>query len=310
VTPSAIDVANCFAGQSWALGDCDTDGILNGVDGAPCDGTLRGTIASVPSPFCLPGRICEGTSNVCAPFLRCSSSDTCVGTASVIGATGPWECSVLPGITSTFCHPSCDATAHCNGTTDCGSGSCLPVSGSLSMCSPSAVTTCASSCIADPLDWSTAQGDCDGDGAQNGCDPSPCRAGDSPCAYNHVCVVDAGVRTLDASVPDAASAPDAGNVPDAGTGPDDASSSQIDAAPPDDASTLPMDASTQPSDGGGNVAMDATGPGETTPGLGFGGGGGCRCGVAGGRQRGDAEGYFALGIVIAVLSRSRRVTRR
>lgn len=294
---TATIIARCFSGGSWDAGDCDGDGVLNGVDANPCDGTATGTIEPLPSPFCLAGHICEGTTDVCAPLLRCSSTDDCLASADRIGATGPWECSAVPMSSVTFCHPSCDATAHCGDSADCaGLGTCRGVTSTLSMCLATPLSTCASGCSTNPLDWATGQGDCDGDGAQNGCDPNPCRAGDSPCLYNHVCSIDAGVVIPDASVATDGGVVtnDAGNVVDV-----DGGSTQDDAG------------STEPFDAGGS-AMDASGPIATTPGLGFGGGGGCRCGVAGGRARGDAGAYalLALGLGMLAARKRRRVTRR
>lgn len=293
-TPATLaQIRACFAGTSWALGDCDGDGVTNGVDANPCDGTVTSTIPTAPSPFCLPGRVCEGTSNRCAPFLRCNSTDSCVAAAGRVGALGAWECGPVPGTSASFCHPSCDATVHCSGTMDCSFlGSCRLVDATLSMCLPTRMSSCASGCSSNPLDWASGQGDCDGDGAQNGCDPNPCLTGDTPCTFNHICSIDAGVTTIDASVADAST-----GLTDGGTTTSDAASLE-DAASTEDAATVPMD--------GGNVAMDASAPPQTTPGLGFGGGGGCRCAVAGGRARGDAGAYLGLAIAMIVVARRRR----
>lgn len=325
---SATTVLPCFSGGSWAAGDCDGDGVLNAVDMDPCAFAVTTTIAPVASPFCLGGHICEGTSAVCAPFLRCSSGGSaCSVVASRVGGSG-WECSALPvapGVT--FCHPSCDATAHCTTNADCGPlGGCRATATGLSMCIPTALVSCASTCSLDPLDWASAQGDCDGDGFQNGCDTQVCttNAG-SGCNFNHLCVPpDAGITPLDSSVPrpdgsvpdasvprDATVTLDAG--PDAAVGEPDAFVSEPDAAEsPDasrrDASMSTIDAGNTPFDAGGTGIDAAT---TITPGLGFGGGGGCRCAVVGGADERTTGAWLGVGIaVVAIARRRRRVTRR
>ncbi len=324
---SLAQVRACFDGASWATGDCDGDTVLNGVDADPCSSSASGMVASGPSPFCLAGRICEGTSSTCAPLLRCSGGGSaCSAVASRISARGPWECSPIPPATAfTFCHPSCDATLQCSGDTDCrGLGTCSTLGAPVAMCRATALAACASTCAFDPLDWASAQGDCDGDGAQNACDPNPCAAaGDPPCVFNHVCAVDAGTTTPDASVstPDANVRTDGGVGADVGTvTPEDAALVPEDAASAPDASsttdaasapdaTRPMDAATPPIDAG-SVAMDASTTPQAMAGLGFGGGGGCRCALVGGpAQRGGGEVGLGL-LALAALRRRRRATRR
>ena len=283
---SSTTFLQCFAGGSWAGGNCDGDMLLNAVDSTPC--LAGGTaIAPVASPFCLPPRICEGTSDVCAPILRCTPGSTsCGDVADRIGATTPWECSeILTDQLVPFCHPQCDATAHCETDADCiGRGTCRQVDVSLAMCEPD-IFHCPGGCPVDPLDWSTVDGDCDGDGAANACDPNPCEAGDSPCNVPG-CLLperDAGVPTDDAGVPE----------DDAGT--------------TDDAAVSRPDGSTSTMDGSTSAGDAATIP--VTPGLTFGGGGGCRCEAAGtGGERGSA--LLRLGLALGIVAGARRRARR
>ena len=298
----------CFsAAGDWAGGDCDGDGTLNGVDAAPCSSSNTATVPAVASPFCLPGRICEGTSNVCAPFIRCMNGSTeCDAVAATI-ATSRWECSAFPAApTAFFCHPSCNATAHCGGLVGCGAlGACRMVDATLSMCVPSALASCASSCS--PLDWASGQGDCDGDGAQNGCDSSPCTVGTTVCMYNHTCSIDGGVGTSDAGTSDASVSGDAGA--DASR-PGDAAT-ESDAAEPD-ASEQPDGSAT---DGGtadagrtmdgGSSASDA-GAGVDAAGQGFGGGGGCRCTIVGANVPASRGAWLLVMVALFMRRRARR----
>jgi len=316
---TAAQARVCFVGGSWDQGDCDQDGVLNGVDANPCSASVRGTVAAVPSPFCLGGHVCEGTSSTCAPFLRCSNGTDCANVELRIGTLNPWECTALPGAMAvTFCHPSCNATVHCAGTLDCSVlGACRAVDSALSMCVPSALSSCAASCAGNPLDWATGQGDCDGDGAQNGCDPRPCVAGDPPCLSNHMCSVDAGVLIPDASVStgDAALAGDAG--PDASIPRSDAA--QTTDATLADGGDIAIDGDTRLDAGrardGGNLAMDASAGPDAATGLGFGGGGGCRCALVGGPATSRVPASLVAALVALVLAQRRRrrpadVTRR
>ncbi len=301
----------CFSPAGhWADGDCDGDGTPNGVDAAPCSSSNAATVPAVASPFCLGGQICEGTSNVCTPFIRCTNGSTeCDAVAASISTSG-WECSALPAAPTTyFCHPSCNATAHCSDTVTCGVlGACRMVDATLSMCVPSALASCASTCS--PLDWATGQGDCDGDGAQNGCDTSPCTVGAATCLYNHICTIDAGVSTSDAGIPvgDAFVSLDAGA--DASSQGD--ASTESDAAEPD-ASEQPDGSATDDAgtrdggrtmDGGGS-AIDAS-PGVDAAGQGFNGGGGCRCTIVGANVPASRGAWLVVMLALVMRHRARR----
>ena len=66
----------------------------------------------------------------------------------------------------------------------------------------------------------------------------------------------------------------------------------------------------------GQVVMDANGPPIVQPGLGFGGGGGCRCALVGGESRTGAGAALVTLLFASVLARRRRsrvaaeITRR
>jgi hypothetical protein len=204
-TATLTRVQDCFDhGSNWSMGDCDNDGVANGSDHDPCNPTDMGLVPSMRSPFCLGGRICEGLSSVCGPVLRCASSE-CAAAAARFGATSTWQCSLVPGSSSQrVCQPPCDATAQCAGSfIDCGSfGTCVATGGA-SYCEATRLASCGPGCRAGTLDWASPNGDCDMDGAQNGCDPNPCNggAGDAHCTYNgSLCArLDAGTMTRDAS---------------------------------------------------------------------------------------------------------------
>lgn len=281
---SSTTFFQCFAGGSWADGNCDGDALPNGVDSTPC--VSGGTaITPFPSPFCLPLRICEGTSDVCAPALRCTEGTSgCDAVAAQIGATTTWECSTFVADQPTvFCHPACGATARCANDGDCiGRGTCRQAEATLSLCEPD-LFRCGGGCVStDPLDWATADGDCDGDGAANLCDPNPCEGGDEPCMFG-ACFLpgtDAGVPTDDAGVTDDAGIPES----DAGTPSNDAGTSGMDgSASGGDASSIPV-----------------------TPGLVFGGGGGCRCAAAGASGSTSAARLASVGLALGLLIGARR----
>jgi hypothetical protein len=303
------DVARCYGtSDRWNAGDCDGDGLPNGTDAMPCTADPTGaSLPPVPSPFCLHGHVCEGVSTVCAPVLTCTTADECGRVATRVMATGPWECSALPGTgTESYCHPSCFATAHCSANEACDPrfGVCTQVTGgTLAMCLPMALAACESNCASMPLDWASAQGDCDGDGAQNGCDPNPCRPGDPTCLFDHVCSIDAGVDAGGNQANDAGT--DAGIIEiDAIVGED---AEAIDASEAIDARAIDvdagaMDASAPRLDASGG-AVDASTP-TPSPGIGFSGGGGCRCAIVGGGARGGLALFSALAVV--ALARRRR----
>jgi MYXO-CTERM domain-containing protein len=301
------DVMRCYGtGDRWNAGDCDQDGLPNGTDATPCTANPTGlSVEAVPSPFCLHDHLCEGLSSVCAPLLHCATTDECGRVATSIGATTAWECSALPGTgTETYCHPSCFATAHCSiGSEPCDPrfGACTMASANLDMCLPMALSTCESNCASMPLSWASAQGDCDGDGAQNGCDPNPCRSGDAPCLFNHMCSIDAGVdgggNTSDAGS-DAGFGNDAFVTVDGGT----SDAGVMDAASADASASVEagsMDGSARIDAGGQAVDAGLT----TSPGLGFSGGGGCRCGIA---ERHHSAGAMTLLGLVALAMRRRR----
>jgi MYXO-CTERM domain-containing protein len=306
---SYASVRACFsAGPDWSMGDCDGDHVPNGIDGDPCSAVMLSMRLPTPNPFCLPGHVCEGTTSVCAPFLRCGSDDPCIATAGHIGATGPWQCLPVPGVSSIHvCQPSCNATAQCTGAADCGGfGTCTASGTAVSFCESSRIMSCAPSCMSRTLDWVSANGDCDGDGAQNGCDANPCAPGDPHCVANAaICspdpLPDAGT---DAAIfPFSDAGRDAGNVstPDVGR--------TLDASNPGDASLQLPDAST-PADDAASQSMDGGGSGidaraiETTPGLGFGGGGGCRC-AAPGQARSSTGAALVMLVLAASFARRR-----
>ena len=316
---SLANVVACVGpGGRWDTGDCDGDMLLNGTDASPCVANPTGpSLPRVPWPFCLAGHLCEGLSNVCAPFLHCDPSGSdCAGVGNVVGATGPWECSPLPGRSELFCHPSCNATAHCTAATapsDCGfSRPCRMATASVSMCVLPTLIGCT--CVAsatNPLDWATGQGDCDGDTAQNGCDPNACAGGDATCFYNHICAIDAGmpdssVMTNDASNVDGGVNNVDGGVTTTESGTADASVTSDASVTGDGART--MDATTAADAGTG---FDASGRGVdanagTGMNLGFGGGGGCRCALIGGHRESTLAGSIALGWLAIALARRRR----
>jgi hypothetical protein len=129
-------------------------------------------------------------------------------------------------------------------------------------------------------------GDCDGDGAPNGCD-------------DEICMPGGGTSTC-TSVPGVGCTPSYTPPPDAG----------VDAGP-DSGSDAGDAGGESETDGGSNVTPTDGGSGGIDGGAGghvpsFGGGGGCRCAV-GSRQAplGSILFGLALGIVIAQRRRSR-----
>jgi MYXO-CTERM domain-containing protein len=304
-TASLAQVRACFSGGSdWRQGDCDGDGVRNGVDADPCRFDVTSMITREASPFCLPGRICEGTTSVCAPILRCGAMSDCVAAVASF-ATQSWECLGIAGSSIHVCQPSCFATAQCTlgSTLDCGPfGTCVSTGSLHGFCQAAAISGCAASCSVDPLDWASPSGDCDGDGAQNGCDVHVCAttAGDTACVANEsVCApLDAGIVPVDggAIIPDASVAtPDGGDQADASVEDDASTAGDGGVATPDASASM---------DGGASSA-DA---GVTTipPGLGFGGGGGCRCAVPSEHGRGPTGAVFVVLGIAAILGRRRR----
>src|SRR5690606_7158932 len=136
-------------------------------------------------------------------------------------------------------------------------------------------------------------GDCDHDGCPNGRDPSPCAAGrDDECGTvtlgDGECVAPVPPRELDAGVPER----------DAGTVEGDAGGDEQDAG--DDE----LDAGSDELDAGTSGEADA-GP-ETPPGIGFNGGGGCRCAVPGGTSERSGGALLALALVLGAIVTRRR----
>lgn len=132
------------------------------------------------------------------------------------------------------------------------------------------------------------EGDCDGDGCANGDDSTPCVAGEESCVFGtrgRLCEATA----TDAGVPVA----DGGASGDGGVNAPDAAASD-------------EDGGTSGSFDAGGDTMDA---GARPPGVGFNGGGGCRCAAPGG---GDASPGASALLAVAVLAtiRARRSRRR
>jgi MYXO-CTERM domain-containing protein len=222
-----------------------------------------------------------------------------------------------------FCRAECSTILGCDETSDCArlgsatpqcvpfepsdggepSGLCLYPTLGITYCAdapPTVIDHYWMACHTLPGGGVTSNyfdGDCDGDGCANGEDSTPCIAGDGPCVprtRGPLCgtamALDAGVGSGDGGTSADAGAttePDGGNAttPDAGEDEDDAGT------------TVELDA-------GERGEMDA---GGAPPGIGFNGGGGCRCGVPG---RGSAPGG-ALGIgLLALLALARRRNRQ
>jgi hypothetical protein len=298
-------ITACFTPTgSWADGDCDRDGHLNGVDPHPCimDSSTVPDLLPVPNPFCLPGPICEGTTDACHPVLRCDPSPSSFD-CTTLGVAAPWVCSTTLHSTDTaICHPPCDATLDCSESRTCGIGAtfvaCTDITGgpmgTLSRCE--LTCTCASP---DPIDAASLDGDCDLDGAPNRCDPTPCvhhttDTGGGACTPSLACL-----PPPDAGIPDASVVLDGGNASDGGAGVDAGSddAGSIDDAGTDDAGAV---------DDGGGSALDASTLPARLPS--FAGGGGCRCGAASPSPPSRGAWLSLVGLALVVVGR--RAARR
>lgn len=258
----------------------------------------------------------------CAPPTSCDSDATCDPAVLGEGAV----CQAYDGRSGErLCRGACSTVFGCSEGGDCPrlggvTGRCAPT-GALGGAPPgiclydtadtSRIVYCTGTgpiahdafarCHTTPAGEITTnyyEGDCDEDGCPNGADPAPCLAGDEPClepgTLGPLCArptvpPDAGVSLPDAGPPaaDAAiSTPDGGNAgEDAGGGEDAGSGGDLDAGP--------------------SREMDA---GEVPPGIGFNGGGGCRCAVPGGASS-SGSGALALA-ALALVAIARRAVRR
>ncbi len=306
-------------------GDCDDDGCPNGFDTNPChadDGACTPAMGErAESPWCapLPALACDVST---AGVIMCGDARPCT-----VGATSPLPCgfgaceaewSDVPR-----CRPPCSDFFLCavgasypeqcpqlNGQP----GTCVPLPAAIpapplrdGYCTYSdftdascAGTTLTPSCFQPPgmtrLTDDFFAGDCDRDGAPNGCDDAICMAGGG----TSTCRPEPGPGCTPSYTP----------PPDAGPGPDAGSDAGDDAG--EDADTG-ADAGQEPgTDGGSNVTPTDTGSGGMDAGASggpvasFAGGGGCRCAV-GSRQAplGSIVLALALGIVIAQRRRAR-----
>jgi hypothetical protein len=319
----------------YYLGDCDGDGCPNGHDTDPCVAAAgRCAVADgADSPFCpvAPPLACE----LSAAGPSCTDARPCSTDTGALPCEGTALCedgwSDVPR-----CRPSCSTLFLCRVPTAMArppepcprwngeAGTCVSSSASIAagydgLCVyPSfADASCASmipspsACFSD-MGVATANffaGDCDGDGIANACDALRCdpsgRVADgcfTPPGAG--CAVappppDAGVPDaggLDAGVLDGSVVGDGGNAGDTGV-PSDAGNSQSDGG------------NTQ-SDGGntqsdGSASMDASAGNDAALGVGFQGGGGCRCEAVGTRTRAPLA-LWLLAPLAVWLSRRRR----
>jgi hypothetical protein len=294
--------------DDYFRGDCDGDGCPNGHDTNPCvaaAGTCTPSTAPVESPFCAPRPALACTVDAgqltCADARPCDPSAASLLPCEVGACEAGW--SDVPR-----CRPPCGTLFLCATGPSSAPEQCPPLGGANGVCAPLPSGTspmngrdgiCVystffdSSCLGGGLtldcfrDAATGAlgddyfaGDCDLDGDPNGCDH------DAICdnmVQGDVCTTEPGVGcTPMYTPPDAggidAGAPDAGAIVDAGgaidAGPFDASSTNVDV---------------------GLVA---------SPGLSFGGGGGCRCEAVGG-GRGSAR-LALLGLAVVLVRRGRR----
>jgi hypothetical protein len=300
-------------------GDCDGDGCPNGHDTDPCTPSAACDILVSPfeSPFCahppalacdvIAGRgfVCEDA-RPCDPMLGSTANGCSIGTCESGWSDAP------------RCRPPCSTLFLCVPGALPGGGApreqCPQLDGADGQCValPSGVpsidgrdgvciytdffdTSCvgatvSSACFDDPSGALTTNffaGDCDGDGAPNGCDAMRCASGGG----TSTCVGTAG-----AGCTPSYTAPDAGLDEDAGV---DAGSAPLDGGPTRDAAPT----------GDASTIMDATTPISSGSEVSFGGGGGCRCGVIGGRARTDAGVALVLALLAITIER-RRLTRR
>jgi hypothetical protein len=294
-------------------GDCDGDGCPNGHDTNPCspDGACTASTPIFESPFCapLPALACD----VSDGGLTCGDARPCNPASATILPCAVGQCetgwSDVPR-----CRPSCSTLFLCvPGTTAGGgpppeqcpmlggvAGVCAPlpatinpVDGRTGFCvySPFFDTSCSAgdlglACFHRPDDdmltsnyWA---GDCDGDGAPNGCDAQRCVAG--------------GGSTTCMTVPGMGCTPSYTPPPDAGVGPgNDAGSQNADGGGSNG------DAGNVPTPDSGNTTADASSAFDAGVAAGFSGGGGCRCAAAGVRARpmaGTAMLLLLLGLVM------------
>lgn len=310
-------------------GDCDMDGCPNGHDTDPCVAAAGActVIDGAESSFCpvAPPLACDLSSGTpaCTDARPCSTDGgalPCEGTAS---CDASW--SDVPR-----CRPDCSTLFLCrvpsamartpepcpvwNGETGACVGSTITVAPgydgvcvyrSFTDASCTSMTPAPSACFSD-MGVPTSNffaGDCDGDGIANACDALRCDPSGRPADGCFMppgpgCAVapppDAGVPDaggLDASVPDGSVIGDGGNV-GADTG-------------------VPSDGGGTPGDGGstqndGSTTMDASAGNDAALGVGFQGGGGCRCEAVGTSTRAPLALWLLAPLAMWLARRRRR----
>ncbi len=308
-------------------GDCDGDGCANGADSDPCAppeaGTTCGPVPSpAESPFCPspPPLACRPTGT----GLVCDEARPCTRDGAMCAAGTECEDGWSDG---PRCRPECGTIFACAPATGGATGEvCPPFDGMIGACLPVpdplypgyggvcmygglSDLSCPSSmlssaCFVDPTTGSATanffQGDCDTDGVPNGCDPTQCSADGMVSA---LCDDVPGVGCDAVPPPPDAGVEEDAAVVDADAGNTDGGNTDVDAANEPDASAETDAASVRDA---GSSSADAGSSEVDVSGQRFGGGGGCRCGAAGG-DRGGLGGIALVALALgAWVARRRR----
>ncbi|MFO0710380.1 MAG: hypothetical protein U0353_11110 [Sandaracinus sp.] len=323
--------------DAWLAGDCDDDGLSNGVDPRVCtpvqvvgvdpdtfsvscqpatviagsescsSGTARGDVLSVGGPVVV---ACASTPIPFAPFAFCCAL--------------PADCPLLPGAGVPRCvHFSTTPDAQVGACTYNGAAFVPDVDRTCEQPMPHLATSCFGGLVG-YTSWAES-GDCDSQPycayEPNRSDPEVCTACPPPGVDAGVDAgtdagrdggvdsgVDSGLATgLDGGV-DSGLALDAALEPTTDAGEDAGEAAAIDAASTDRDDAGPLDAGSGiPSDAGSGLDapdLDAAPP----PPASF-SGSGCRCAILGTHERGDARG-IGLGLALLVLALARVRARR
>lgn len=214
---------------------------------------------------------------------------------------------LLPGLDGSICRPRCGAVFGCMADSECPrvldrEGGCkflesapegleaigICVYDGLQYCNDSISAEDITDCHTTPEGAPTSSwlfGDCDEDECPNGRDPSPCE--DTPISECGSVTIGEGecvapLPPIDAGMPPV----DAGVVEDAGGDEEDAGSANEDAG------------SSEPFDAGESA--------EVPEGIGFNGGGGCRCSVPGSATPSSTGALGVALLILGALARRRR----
>ncbi len=202
--------------SAYTSGDCDDDGVLNGVDPADCGAQL--VVWTDEAPFADPGSRAG-----CAAGLMCLASEcTRLGICGVPGAIG-LSCDPDSPTVVDYCTAAMGVAAECvyaGTSSDAAEALCIPSEPADDSCILRGIGCFAVGDGIDPAD-SYHLGDCDGDMLINGVDDDVCNAAVDAGVIE---MPDAAVRFMEAGTPvdevglanpDAASdSPDAGGSGD------------------------------------------------------------------------------------------------